>query len=284
MEKDMAQDDNRRRYTRLTCKVPATLEYAGTGFDANLVDVSLDGVAMSTGALVDTEQPVAVRFDPVARGQMTVEAHGSVIRNDNGRVAVQITDIDQLSTQRLTAWLEANHPDPDQARKEVQRIIARQALDGPTPGDKSDEPRPESEPKSRATAPTPAETSAAGSDESAGQAKAQAPAAAEGKTRKTARKTRKSTRKKAGSRSGAKSAESSTDKAETSAKAKSAAKAKPGTRKKTGSGTARKKKTAESPSAGKTRKTAAGKSKAAARRKSAKSAAKTSKQATDDID
>ncbi|MFP4355819.1 MAG: PilZ domain-containing protein [Phycisphaerae bacterium] len=126
----MQQQENRRRYTRLNCRVPGTLECDGTPFDANIVDVSLNGVAISTGALVDTQQPVSVKFDPVARGQMTVEASGNIIRNDNGRIAIRIQSIDPLSTQRLTAWLEANHPDPSQARAEVQALQARQVLQG----------------------------------------------------------------------------------------------------------------------------------------------------------
>ena len=116
---------NRRGSQRLVCRVPATLQFAGTGADATLLDLSPEAVAITTGALVDCNEAVQVQFDLAGGNQMLVEARGKVLRNDNGRIAVRLTSLDALSAERLSTWMEPRIPQPDKARATLLRLAAR---------------------------------------------------------------------------------------------------------------------------------------------------------------
>jgi hypothetical protein len=84
---------------------PATVNFCETDADAHTLDISREGLALRTGAILDSDQTIRVIFDPEGNNHNVIEVTGKVVRTEGDTVAVKFTHLDEQSLQRLQSWL-----------------------------------------------------------------------------------------------------------------------------------------------------------------------------------
>lgn len=98
-------DQNRRRHRRHSLRCPATVSFSNTDAEAETLDISREGLALRTGALLDERQQVQVLFDAVGENRGVIEVTGKVLRTEGDRVAIRFTKLNDTSLQHLQSWL-----------------------------------------------------------------------------------------------------------------------------------------------------------------------------------
>ncbi|MFP4354074.1 MAG: PilZ domain-containing protein [Phycisphaerae bacterium] len=124
----MQPDQERRHFSRVKYDVDATLEFQQELFESDLIDLSLRGALVSTGASPRKGQEVALRFSLAQSGvPVSVRCQGTVVRNDQRGVGIRFDQMDVDSFNELKAILSNNLGDADRVEHEFQTWLAGQA-------------------------------------------------------------------------------------------------------------------------------------------------------------
>jgi hypothetical protein len=121
----MAEPNDRREFSRIPYDVEATLEFQQELFESDLIDLSLKGALVSTGASPRKGQQVALRFRLAQSGvPVSVRCTGTVVRADPRGIGVQFDEMDVDSFNELKAIIGHNTGDPEAVEHEFARWLA----------------------------------------------------------------------------------------------------------------------------------------------------------------
>lgn len=117
-------EDERRRFSRVIFRRPATLEAEGERVTCELLDVSLKGaLAEATGlrAGPGTRCTLSVRLDA---GDARIRMDGEIVHREGTLVGVRCTEIDLDSISHLRRLVELNLGDDAALHRELSALVA----------------------------------------------------------------------------------------------------------------------------------------------------------------
>jgi PilZ domain-containing protein len=102
----------RRVFTRAACGLQAILECGGDHFASEILDVSLSGTLVNTGASPRKGSPVSVTFTiPGSEPLLEVHCLGHVVRSDQRGVGIEFSEMSAGSFRRLQQVVAAQGDD-----------------------------------------------------------------------------------------------------------------------------------------------------------------------------
>jgi hypothetical protein len=118
--------EEKRQFVRVPCTAKAQILDADFSSEADLVDVSIGGALMRTGALLPEDTRVQVQFQfQDMPGDNVISAKATVVRTPGKYVGVRFDGVDDISAGRLLHWMSRNHPEPQKFEQEMVRVRGR---------------------------------------------------------------------------------------------------------------------------------------------------------------
>ena len=114
-------DNDKREFLRVPFRINTTVRTSDrTIWSSNTLDVSINGLRVATteavppeGTFCEVEIVLAEPPEPVI-----IEARGSIVRSEQGTLAVHFSEVDVDSYEHLRQLVLNNSQDPDRAEKE----------------------------------------------------------------------------------------------------------------------------------------------------------------------
>ncbi|MFW5839045.1 MAG: PilZ domain-containing protein [Planctomycetota bacterium] len=115
----------KRQYVRFDAIGSCTIEEEGVKTGGLLVDLSLGGAQIQTGALVCEDQKVrmSLQLNDMPTSNV-ISARGTIVRAPGDRVGVRFDAVDNISGCRLEHWVGLKHEDPGRYDRELQTLRA----------------------------------------------------------------------------------------------------------------------------------------------------------------
>ncbi|HEX4602692.1 MAG TPA: sigma 54-interacting transcriptional regulator [Candidatus Angelobacter sp.] len=96
-----------QRYYRKQISAPVKLKHADEWLDASLINISLDGAAVSVHKLLSQDAPVAIRFT-IPETEIEAELHGRIAwANNEGHHGIQFGEMTAEVSTHLQRWFQA---------------------------------------------------------------------------------------------------------------------------------------------------------------------------------
>lgn len=129
----------KRTFTRVVFDIDATLEYDGEEFPSRIVNLSVKGALVNTGASPMKGRAVAVKFcSEVGDESIAFCCPGRVIRADSRGVGIEFEGLDMNTFEQLRDIIAAKSSDPSVIMEEFDNFVWRwekqtRTQDTPTP-------------------------------------------------------------------------------------------------------------------------------------------------------
>jgi len=118
----------KRGFSRVAYSVEATLEYLGERFASEIIDLSLKGTLINTGASPRRGDRVAVTFRLAQTGvPVSIRYEGTVARADRRGLGIEFDEMGLDSYAELKRIVVANNGDPEAVDEEFASLVRRRS-------------------------------------------------------------------------------------------------------------------------------------------------------------
>lgn len=118
-------NDDRRRFSRVEFEADVKISQAGESFTAQLLDISVNGVLVSTPDTyhVRTDIPVTLCVHLASDAQILMQA--ALVHSSNKVLGFHCTSIDIDSMMHLRRLIEINLDDPSASERVLNELLQR---------------------------------------------------------------------------------------------------------------------------------------------------------------
>lgn len=118
-------DQERRQFSRIAFDADATLHQGGAAFPAQLEDISLNGVLVSTPAPCSAHADAPCVLIIKLADNAVIEMRVDLVHSDGSLLGFHCTSIDMDSVIHLRRLIEMNLDDPDASERVLAELLKR---------------------------------------------------------------------------------------------------------------------------------------------------------------